>query len=157
MKKLTFAVNDGVLLTAIEKGIVPYLPHGDIAFYQGLPGSWPRSLLLVVGVSGIPDGSDIDTIMCARDRNQSCGVIALSPSPVKWGMLARYHEATKFTCFVAAGVETSYARRMIPGIDILSDIGDLVLPGKQIAEYLWKVVEQSERLGPIPRPYASCG
>lgn len=157
MKKLTFAVNDGVLLTAIEKGIVPHLPSGEVAFYQGRPGRWPRTQLLMVGVSGIPDGSDIDTIVCARDRDQSCGVIALSPSPVKWGMLAKYHHAAKFKCFVAAGVETSYARRMISGLDILSDIGDLVIPGKQIAEYLWRAVEQSEQFGPIPRPYASCG
>ena len=157
MTKLTIAVNDGTLLKAIENGIVPHLPKGEVTFHQGLPGRWSSTQLLVVGVSGIVDGSDIDTIMCARDRDQPCGVIALSPSPVKWHMLATYHRAVKFRCFVAVGVETSYARRMIPGVDILSDISDLVIPGKQIAAYIWKAVEESECLGPIPRPYASCG
>ena len=154
MKKLTIAVNDGTLLKAIEEGIVPHLPVGQFAFHQGLPGRWSSTQLLVVGVSGIPDRSDIHTIMCAHDRQQPCGVIALSPSATKWDSLATYHQLMKFRCFVAACVETAFARRMIPGVDILSDISDLVIPGKQIAEYLWKAVEQSEQLGPIPRPYA---
>ena len=154
MPKITFAVYDEKLLEMIEKGIMPHLPAGEIKFHQGLPGRWSPTSLLLVAVSGIVDKSDMDTIMCANDRGQRCGVIALSPSFQKWEALAFCHRYMPFKCFVAVEVETAYARRMIPRLDILSDIGDLAIPGKQIAEYLWKAVVQAEQLGPIPRPYA---
>lgn len=157
MKKLTLAVYDSVVREMIEQGILPHLPSNEIVTHDGMPHSWQDSQLLVVVVTGIRARADMQTIVNAIMRKQPCGIIALSPSASKWEELRGQHAHATFRCFVAAGVETAYARKKIPGIDILSDIGDLVIPGKQIAQYLWKVVERSANLGPIPKPYASCG
>jgi hypothetical protein len=59
---------------------------------------------------------------------------------VKWRKLEELHKKAPFAFIIAVGGPRTVLKQMFPLTPIVSDITDLSVPGRRIAEFVWGVV-----------------
>lgn len=147
--RIHFAIADSSLQGDVERGIMSHFPD---TFGMGcFHGSDPRTVLddtsaylLVVGVSALPNDTDLAVIETAQQKEQPCGIIVRTEDRSKWEKLSSLHERFPFRIVVAVGGPRHVLKRMFPGTLIISDVLDLINPGKQIASAIWDVSGKEE-------------
>ena len=147
--RIHFAIADSSLQGDVERGIVPHFPD---TFGMGIfVGKEPWTVLdntsaylLVVGVSALPNDTDIAVIETAQSKGQPCGIIVRTEDRSKWTKLALLHARSPLRIVVAVGGPREKMREMFPGSLIVSDVLDLTNPGKQIASAIWDVSGKEE-------------
>jgi len=157
--KLRIVAYDYVLRQEVEKGILPHLPPHEAGLYGDEPMMSPRIPLLAVCVSSAGADTDMETIRRAQQIGQPCGVIVKTEIRDKWRWLHELHQIQEFRFVVAVGGPRE-VKKWFPGTRIISDLFEIMIPGKQIARFIWEAVQleisrRAQDVGPIPRPYAS--
>jgi hypothetical protein len=137
---LHFQVADSVLREEITNGILPHLPKGQIGFHNEGAEWCPDTCLVAVCVSDLPSDRYLPAIRSAHARGIPCGIIVRMENRTKWHELSQLHGHVKFRFVVAVGGPRTELEAMFPGTCIASDITDLIVPGKQIAGFLWRAI-----------------
>ena len=136
-----FAADDHLLMSDIRKGILPHMPETGKAVCFGAVVHADMMDLIVVGISALPTDSAV-SVLRTRGRFPACGIIVRTEDRRKWGTLSLLHAKLPFKFLVAASGPRTELRKLFPDIPILSDITDLVIPGKKIAAFIWEAAQE---------------